>query len=188
MKRSGLPRYVTAYWRDGKKYVRARRHGATYYFKSLPGTEAFAFEYQQWLAGKQFVEGVGASRTKTGSVSALIAKYYRSAEWANLSDANKATYKGIIERFRANHGDKPVRLLERRHVRDLMATKAKTPAAANNLMRIIRVMMRFAIEQARGAGARLVQLSSNNARSDAHRFYERLGFVRSHAGFKMKLG
>ena len=49
-------------------------------------------------------------------------------------------------------------------------------------------MMRFAIEQARGAGARLVQLSSNNARSDAHRFYERLGFVRSHAGFKMKLG
>ena len=30
-------------------------------------------------------EGVGASRTKPGSVSALIAKYYRSAEWANLS-------------------------------------------------------------------------------------------------------
>ena len=49
-------------------------------------------------------------------------------------------------------------------------------------------MMRFAIEQARGAGARLVQLTSNNARSDAHRFYERLGFVQSHAGFKMKLG
>ena len=99
MKRSGLPRHVTEYWRQGKKYVRARRHGATYYFKNLPGTEAFAFEYQQWLAGKQFVEGVGASRTKPGSVSALIAKYYRSAEWANLSNATKATYRGVLERF-----------------------------------------------------------------------------------------
>jgi GNAT superfamily N-acetyltransferase len=49
-------------------------------------------------------------------------------------------------------------------------------------------MMRFAIERARDAGARSVQLTSNNARVDAHRFYERLGFVKSHAGFKMKLG
>ena len=48
-------------------------------------------------------------------------------------------------------------------------------------------MMRFAIEQARAADVRLVQLTSNNARADAHRFYERLGFVQSHAGFKMKL-
>ena len=49
-------------------------------------------------------------------------------------------------------------------------------------------MMRFAIEQARDAGASLVQLTSNRARADAHRFYERLGFVQSHAGFKMRLG
>jgi GNAT superfamily N-acetyltransferase len=48
-------------------------------------------------------------------------------------------------------------------------------------------MMRFAIEQARAADVRLVQLTSNKARADAHRFYERLGFVQSHAGFKMKL-
>jgi len=33
-------------------------------------------------------------------------------------------------------------------------------------------------------GASLVQLTSDEARSDAHRFYERLGFVGSHRGFK----
>ena len=49
-------------------------------------------------------------------------------------------------------------------------------------------MMRFAIQQARAADARLVQLTSNKARADAHSFYERLGFVQTHAGFKMKLG
>lgn len=53
--------------------------------------------------------------------------------------------------------------------------------------RIGEQMMRFAIEEARAKGARLVQLMSNGKRTDAHRFYERLGFARSHVGFKMKL-
>jgi GNAT superfamily N-acetyltransferase len=35
-------------------------------------------------------------------------------------------------------------------------------------------------------GADLVQLTSDAARSDAHRFYERLGFVASHVGFKYR--
>ncbi|KGF68169.1 acetyltransferase [Hoeflea sp. BAL378] len=48
-------------------------------------------------------------------------------------------------------------------------------------------MIRHAIAEAEARGARLVQLMSNAARTDAHRFYERLGFTRSHAGFKMKL-
>jgi ribosomal protein S18 acetylase RimI-like enzyme len=48
-------------------------------------------------------------------------------------------------------------------------------------------MMRFAIEEARAKGARTVQLMSNSRRTEAHRFYERLGFSRSHAGFKIKL-
>ncbi|MEX0409697.1 GNAT family N-acetyltransferase [Aquibium sp. LZ166] len=48
-------------------------------------------------------------------------------------------------------------------------------------------MMRAAIKIARQAGAGLVQLSSNRDREAAHRFYERLGFARSHYGFKMKL-
>ena len=48
-------------------------------------------------------------------------------------------------------------------------------------------MMRFAIEKARGADVSLVQLTSNAARKDAHRFYARLGFVQSHLGFKLRL-
>jgi GNAT superfamily N-acetyltransferase len=48
-------------------------------------------------------------------------------------------------------------------------------------------MMRFAIDRAREAGARSVQLTSNRARHQAHLFYERLGFEESHVGFKMKL-
>lgn len=48
-------------------------------------------------------------------------------------------------------------------------------------------MMRWAIERARVAGCIRVQLTSNRERADAHRFYERLGFRRSHEGFKLYL-
>ena len=48
-------------------------------------------------------------------------------------------------------------------------------------------MINFCIAEAKRRGARLVQLTSNAKRKDAHRFYERLGFQQSHLGFKMAL-
>jgi GNAT superfamily N-acetyltransferase len=48
-------------------------------------------------------------------------------------------------------------------------------------------LIEWAIEEARRRGCYLVQLSSNNVRLDAHRFYTRLGFEASHTGFKRKL-
>lgn len=48
-------------------------------------------------------------------------------------------------------------------------------------------LIRHAIDRARAAGCRLVQLTSDKARADAHRFYERLGFVASHVGYKLSL-
>ena len=48
-------------------------------------------------------------------------------------------------------------------------------------------IVRHAIERARAAGSRLVQLTSDKSRTDAHRFYERLGFKASHIGMKLEL-
>jgi GNAT superfamily N-acetyltransferase len=48
-------------------------------------------------------------------------------------------------------------------------------------------LLREAIARARALGCYRVQLTSNTGRPDAHRFYERLGFVPSHLGFKMLL-
>ncbi|MCT4354922.1 GNAT family N-acetyltransferase [Streptomyces sp. Je 1-79] len=45
----------------------------------------------------------------------------------------------------------------------------------------------WAIEESRRQGCRLVQLTSDATRKDAHRFYERLGFEASHVGFKLSL-
>ncbi|WP_079404604.1 GNAT family N-acetyltransferase [Streptomyces sp. 3211] len=48
-------------------------------------------------------------------------------------------------------------------------------------------LMRLAAERARERGCGLVQLTSSKRRTAAHRFYERLGFARSHEGFKLHL-
>ncbi|MCS3843703.1 GNAT family N-acetyltransferase [Microbacterium sp. AK031] len=49
-------------------------------------------------------------------------------------------------------------------------------------------MMRWVTEGAAPAlGSAMVQLTSDAARTDAHRFYERLGYTGSHVGFKYRL-
>lgn len=48
-------------------------------------------------------------------------------------------------------------------------------------------LIRWAIERARERGCHVVQLTTNLARRDAHRFYERLGFRATHAGMKLAL-
>jgi N-acetylglutamate synthase-like GNAT family acetyltransferase len=50
-----------------------------------------------------------------------------------------------------------------------------------------RQMMKYAIELAKSSGCGLVQLTTDQTRKDAHRFYEKLGFTASHVGMKLDL-
>jgi ribosomal protein S18 acetylase RimI-like enzyme len=48
-------------------------------------------------------------------------------------------------------------------------------------------MLGWAVEEARRRGCALVQLTTDKSRTDAARFYERLGFVATHEGLKLML-
>ncbi|MET9493962.1 GNAT family N-acetyltransferase [Streptomyces sp. NPDC006552] len=48
-------------------------------------------------------------------------------------------------------------------------------------------LIEWAVAASRRQGCQLVQLTSDATRTDAHRFYERLGFEASHVGFKLQL-
>ena len=53
--------------------------------------------------------------------------------------------------------------------------------------KIGEAMLRWAIDEALRRGCFRIQLTSNKARPDAHRCYNRLGFVATHVGFKLTL-
>jgi GNAT superfamily N-acetyltransferase len=48
-------------------------------------------------------------------------------------------------------------------------------------------MFEWAISECRSRGCSIVQLTTDKSRPDAHRFYEKLGFVASHEGYKLLL-
>jgi GNAT superfamily N-acetyltransferase len=50
-----------------------------------------------------------------------------------------------------------------------------------------REMMLWAIDRAKREGCISMQLTTNIERTDAHRFYENLGFAKSHLGMKLTL-
>jgi integrase len=134
--------------RHGKPRWYLRRRG----FKRapLPGLpwspEFMAYEAAMAGVGAPRIE-IGEARTKPGSFSALAVAYYRSADFTRLSESTKSTYRGIIERLRADYGDNPIARLERRHVAAMIDRRAQTPAAANNALRILRMLMGFALDR-----------------------------------------
>ncbi|MFD3835263.1 GNAT family N-acetyltransferase [Streptomyces sp. NPDC058642] len=48
-------------------------------------------------------------------------------------------------------------------------------------------LIEWAVDESRRQNCQLVQLTSDVTRTDAHRFYERLGFEATHVGFKLPL-
>lgn len=135
------------------------RHGRTRrYFRragfqrialpGAPGSDEFMESYQAALkGGVTATREVGASRTKPGTVDALVVRFYRSARFAGLAESTQATYRGELERFRQLHGSKRVALLGRDPIRRMIEAKISTPAAANNFLRRLRLLLDFAIEE-----------------------------------------
>jgi len=130
---------------------------ARYYFRrpgfkqiplpGLPGSVEFMEAYQAALAMQLPRPMIGASRTKVGSISALVVTYLSSPEFLARPKATQSTYRNILERFRREHGDKPVALLTRQHLNAILAQKVKTPAAANHWLRLVKVLMQLAVDE-----------------------------------------
>ena len=51
---------------------------------------------------------IGASRTKLGTVSAAIIGYYYDQSFLTLALTTQRPLRGILEHFRAEHGDKRI--------------------------------------------------------------------------------
>jgi len=148
--KSGLPKHcVWAIDRHGKRRVRFRKGGFSTYLTGTPWSPDFMQQYAVALDGVKAQSGnIGIERVTPGSVSALAVAYYQSPGFRSLADSTKDHRRRIIDKLRSEHGDKPVKGLKRVHLQQIMADKAKTPkaAAANNLIKILRVMLKYAVD------------------------------------------
>lgn len=148
-KKSGLPKGVTEFQdRHGNWHMRYRAKGVpTHYFETRPGQEGWGEELEKARGGKAETPQIRTSmRTKPGSMSALIAVYYGTPEFTGLADSSRKTYRNMLERFRETYGDKQVATLTRAHIKAIIGSMSATPAAANNLLDRLRVLMKIAMD------------------------------------------
>jgi integrase len=141
--------YVNSVHKNGRTYFYFRRGG----FKRLPlpgvpGSVEFMTAYQAALDNAAGVKiEIGASRTVSGTVNAAVAAFYKSHRFTKNQWITQRTDRNILEAFRIKHGDKRIALLEQRHIEAMLAEKEGKPAAQRNLLRVLRVLLRFAVDQ-----------------------------------------
>ncbi|MEA2753812.1 MAG: hypothetical protein QOJ54_101 [Aliidongia sp.] len=80
------------------------------------------------------------------SIAALIISYQSSPEFKQLAPSSRRGYSSYLDRIRSLWGKLPARDIERRHVLALRDKFAATPAASNYLVRVLRVLMTFAVD------------------------------------------
>jgi integrase len=147
-----MPRFVHAF---------VDRHGkARYYFRragfkkvplpGLPRSTEFMDAYTAALAGQPLP--IGQSRVAAGSIRAVSASYYTSANFLEMKPRSQRVRRNIIERFCRETdregkplGDKSAATLRTEHIVTLMAARAAKPDSANGLRKALRALMQHAI-------------------------------------------
>jgi integrase len=147
--KSGLPKHCS--WnfdRHGKRRVRFRLRGFSTYLTGTPWSENFMRQHAAALDGvKARANEIGAGRTVPGSFDALVVSYYRSPDFHRLKPNTQVTRRSIIERFRSVHGHKPLNRLERKNINDIIGARSATPEAANTLLKTLRILLAYAVDQ-----------------------------------------
>jgi len=141
-----LPKYVQAWVdREGRAHHYFRRRGFPRVpLKGLPWSPSFMAEYEKAMSGAR--TAIGAGRVKPGSVAAVIAEYLDSRQFfGSKSAGTQRMRRGILERFRAAYGDRPMALLPAEWIEALL--ESKPPHAARSWLVTLRSLCQFAVKR-----------------------------------------
>jgi len=136
--------------RHGKLRHQFRRKGhKKKSLPGLPGSAEFMDAYQlliEQTGGGALRLDIGANRTKAGTINALIASYYKSAAFTDaLAAETQRMRRNILERFRAEHGDKRAAFLRQDHIYKMLEGKKRH--AKQNWLKTLKGLMAFAIAE-----------------------------------------
>ena len=127
---------------------------------------------------------LGASRE---NVSPAIDDRYRVA-FAEI-DADPNHYLCVVEDGRQIVGTMQLTFIPglSRHGAKRGQIEAVRIARDRRSCKLGEAMFAWAISECRAHGCSLVQLTTDKARPDAHRFYDRIGFEPTHIGYKLNI-
>ena len=131
------------------------RHGHTrYYFRragcprvalpGAPGSPPFMEAYNAALTDKP-PSVTSRAAPEAGTWGKLILDYCASIQFKRTKPSSQVVTRGILERFATAHGHRTLAGMKRKHIEAILSGMSSTPAAANNLLRRVRMLIRYAI-------------------------------------------
>ncbi|WP_431280943.1 tyrosine-type recombinase/integrase [Humitalea sp. 24SJ18S-53] len=112
--------------------------------RGQPGSKEFMAAYQAALQGVP--PAIGERRTRPGSMGALAASWYSSERFVALTEGSQLRYRRIFEALLKDHTDDLVGELQAGHIRAIVTSRAKTPAAARALLNVLRQVLHHAFD------------------------------------------
>jgi integrase len=138
--------YVDA---NGKRrfYVRLSRSSPRITLPGEPGSTQFMRAYEQATQGAGKLEskrGAGA-----GTFDRLVLDYLQSPDYLRLAPSTRRSYRLVVERWLRDEGvgHRLVAQMTRTHIDKTLARRAATPGAANDVLKKIKILIRFAIDR-----------------------------------------
>lgn len=132
--------------RHGKQRVYFRKPGAKAI--TLPSdTESREFReaYDAALSGAPRV--IASDRWAPGSFGALIAAYYQSREYTDLSDSARRSYRTVLEQFRGKHGNMSVKTIKREHIVIMLDKLDQKPGVQLTLRKRLNTLLNYAADR-----------------------------------------
>lgn len=107
-----------------------------------PGSPEFMEAYNAAMASQPVLR---AGASLSGSFARLVEDYFRSPDFLSTKASSQAVTKGILDRFVREYGERDVAGFERKHLTVVIGKMAHKPAAANNLLKKLRTVIRWSI-------------------------------------------
>ena len=76
----------------------------------------------------------------------LVHQYYATAAFKQLRASTRVVRRGILNRFCDIHGSRRFAMLKPKHLRQIRDDMADRPDAANNLLKALKQVFKFAVE------------------------------------------
>jgi integrase len=125
--------------------VRFRRGAVSTYLDGVPWSEGFMRRYAAALeAVAAQAANVGCERVIPGSFDALCVSYY-ACEFRGLAASTQTVRRNIIEGLRRLVGKLPAADCNRSYVERLMNERKDTPAQANNVLKVLRLVFEHGV-------------------------------------------